>query len=197
VLKFPKFREFAVHSLTSVWPAELESFSKDSKWLEYAAETVTLAREYDVAYVLKRALYELARTPGFTKVQLLQHLYHQDLILSQNNEAKISSSDLRLLSRAREHLSEVWMTVALVPAPEPCGQANGECRGFYKQLLNALGFSVYMHDPISGIVRLMDIANRSWSSKVCRVCLTEKVNYWTNQRMLIWASLDEWLELKQ
>jgi hypothetical protein len=73
VLKFPKFREFAVHSLTSAWSVELESFSKDSKWLEYAAETVTLARECDVTYVLKRALYELVRTPGFTKVQRLQH----------------------------------------------------------------------------------------------------------------------------
>jgi hypothetical protein len=76
-LKFPKFREFAIHSLTTAWSAELESFSKDSKWLEYAAETVTLARGYNVACVLKRALYELVRTPGFTKVQHLQHFeYH-------------------------------------------------------------------------------------------------------------------------
>jgi hypothetical protein len=67
-LNFPKFREFAIHCLNEAWPSDLENFVVGFKWHEHAAETVTLARTFDVPSLLKRALYELLRTPGFSKV---------------------------------------------------------------------------------------------------------------------------------
>jgi hypothetical protein len=67
-LNFPKFREFAIHSLNEAWPSDLDSFIVGLKWHERAAETVTLARTFNVPSLLKRALYELLRTPGFSKV---------------------------------------------------------------------------------------------------------------------------------
>jgi len=68
LLEFPKFREFAIYCLDEVWPSDLGSFAVGSKWHEYAAETVALARDFNVPSLLKRALYELLRTPGFSKV---------------------------------------------------------------------------------------------------------------------------------
>ena len=70
-LKFPKFREFAVHTLTNAWPDDLRGFSIQLKWPEYAADTVSLGRQYNISGVLKRALYELMRTRGFTSVSSL------------------------------------------------------------------------------------------------------------------------------
>jgi hypothetical protein len=68
ILDFPKFREFAICCLNNAWPSDLDQFAVGSKWHEHAAETVALARDFDVPSVLKRALYELLRTPGFSKV---------------------------------------------------------------------------------------------------------------------------------
>jgi hypothetical protein len=68
-LEFPKFREFAVHTLMNAWPDDLERFSIPLKWPEYAADTVSLGRQYNIPGVLKRALYELMRTRGFALVR--------------------------------------------------------------------------------------------------------------------------------
>jgi hypothetical protein len=72
-LDFPKFREYAIHCLDEAWPSDLANFAVGSKWHEHAAETVALARNFDVPSVLKRALYELVRTPGFSKVCQSNH----------------------------------------------------------------------------------------------------------------------------
>jgi hypothetical protein len=69
ILDFPKFREFAIHCMNEAWPSELGSFAVGSKWHKHAAETVALARAFNVPSVLKRALYELLRTPGFSEAR--------------------------------------------------------------------------------------------------------------------------------
>lgn len=67
-LKFSQFREVAVHYLEEAWPNALADFDVQLQWPEHSAKIVLLAREYNVPSILKRALYELLRTPGFTKV---------------------------------------------------------------------------------------------------------------------------------
>jgi len=177
-LKFPKFRNFAVHSLTNAWPDDLDKVADDGKWLKYAAETVTLARDYDVPSLLKRALYELLRTPGFTKT-----------------DADISQHDLRLLGKAREELSAAWLSIVIVEH-HSCVRTTKQCRGFFKQPSLLHGIIRYMHDPIVGLEYLQKCADGLWTSTICGSCKVEKARFWKETRTSIWAKLDLWLELK-
>jgi hypothetical protein len=68
VLDFPKLREYAVHCLMDAWPVQLEKFSVTSKWLEYSAAALQLAKDCDVPIIRKRALYELVRLASLPEV---------------------------------------------------------------------------------------------------------------------------------
>ena len=69
MLQFPQFRAFAIKCLEQAWPSSIECRTIPCKWVEFAADTVTLARAYDVPSILKRSLYELLITPGFKIVR--------------------------------------------------------------------------------------------------------------------------------
>jgi hypothetical protein len=64
-LEFPDFRAWIVRHFNERWSDNLSNLTTER--LENAAETISLARQYDVPGVLKRAFYEVIRTPGFGK----------------------------------------------------------------------------------------------------------------------------------
>ncbi|KIM80535.1 hypothetical protein PILCRDRAFT_822256 [Piloderma croceum F 1598] len=147
-LNFPKFREFAIHCLNEAWPSDLDSFVIDFKWHERAAETVTLARTFNVPSLLKRALYELLRTPGFSK----------------DPANDLSKDDIIILSRAREHLSHAWIKAAIIPDSKPCVQSLQTCAGIQqRQLLVTNGISAFNYDPIRGLVCAAGIPESGWN----------------------------------
>lgn len=78
VLQFPSFRQFAIHKLEEAWPCRLEEFTVALPWIGHAAETVALARDCSVPGVLKRALYALVMTPGFSSVRLSLPVHRSD-----------------------------------------------------------------------------------------------------------------------
>lgn len=62
-LDFPDFRNWVTLWFESNWSDSLGDLTNER--YENAAETIVLARQYNVTKVLKRAFYELLRTAGF------------------------------------------------------------------------------------------------------------------------------------
>jgi hypothetical protein len=180
-LQFPKFREFAVHCLTSAWPSELENFSIETRWLNYAAETLSLARRYEIPSILKRALYELLRTPGFSK-----------------QIDKIAQSDLILLAKTREKLVLTWLC-ATIPEDashhQPCVALTSTCIGLDRQYLTSKVISAYLHDPIHALQSLINEFRNFHADHICEQCIAAKIDILKNNRAKIWADLDDWLHL--
>jgi len=187
VLDFPKLREYAVHCLMDAWPVQLEKFSVTSKWLEYSAAALQLAKDCDVPIIRKRALYELVRLAS----------------LPEDAMGHLSKSDISLLSQAKEKMSNEWWSTMLKEKRVACGQkrtpggTSPECSGFpaMRSTLprNADFLIQRAKDPISGLQEAIDAPWRP----VCQSCVEGKRSDWRKQRMKFWAKLDDWFELKE
>jgi len=187
VLDFPKLREYAVHCLKDAWPDQLEEFSVSSKWLEYSAAAVQLAKDCDVPDIRKRALYELVRRPGFP----------------ENATNTLSKSDISLLCRAKENVGDEWWNVMLKEKRVACVQKRPQggtslaCLGFppMRSTLprNAEFLIQRAKDPISGFQEAIEAPWRP----VCQSCVEAKRADWRKQRLKFWSKLDEWFELNE
>lgn len=63
-LGFSSFRDMASHMLKDTWNPNLSAYCPGSA-IDYAVDTIILAKQHNLPYVLKRAYYELLRSPGF------------------------------------------------------------------------------------------------------------------------------------
>jgi len=197
VLHFPQFRAFAVKCLERAWPSSIKCRTVSCKWKEFAADTVTLARAYDVPSILKRPLYELLITPGFK-------------IASTD---KISSDDMHLLATAREQLCAIWHTTIaeeMSIEPSTCSKhkpkmtyedAYSSSRVFHiqhkKHAITTM--TAYLMDPISGFDAILQLLPKPYDDSAtswCLKCIDEKQTSLNNRSMEIWDTLDQWLGLK-
>lgn len=60
-LDFPLFRDYAAKTLETIFSDNLDHLSTEQ--IPYAAQAVVLGRRWNLPRILKRAFYELARTP--------------------------------------------------------------------------------------------------------------------------------------
>ena len=142
-----------------MWTADLSDLSHT---LDYAADTVLLARQCSVSSILKRALYELVISEGFK--QSVPDQIEPDLEDS-DNQSVLSSSDVSLLVRTREQLTTFWMRKA-IPPPQPatcksprnspvyqtCAMTRRRTHELYKNLIHdSKTFERYRCDPIWGL----------------------------------------------
>ncbi|KAF7290779.1 hypothetical protein MIND_01318800 [Mycena indigotica] len=99
ILKFHRFRDWAQRFIQSSWLPSLEALTPTV--IPHATQVVSLGREVDLgpsgAAIIKRALYELLRTPSFGQKP-------------EQMPSMLQSTDLIALTRAREHLDTIWYT---------------------------------------------------------------------------------------
>lgn len=125
---------------------------------------------------------------------------YTDPLPYQNASEKLSKADLILLSSAREHLSQAWLSTVIVRDINPCIQSNTSCAGIQKaQILVPEGISNYLHDPIVGFLVAIHhtIELNKTLNVVCKPCVNEKVLVFMKERTEIWSKLDQWLQLER
>ncbi|KAF7979768.1 hypothetical protein HWV62_40790 [Athelia sp. TMB] len=205
ILQFHSYRQFAIHMLEEAWPSSLAQFSVAIPWPEHAAAAVALARDCSVPQILKRAIYALLMTPGFSNTTDIEML---------------SAPELLVLCRAREYLSKAWIMAAIVPDSNPCPAAlpppisptvprnphlkqlpasvpTRGCIGVQThQLLTPVGLANFVHNPISGLVAVAAVVvTLKEQGILCDVCHDRKWHELMSRREEIWVELDEVLGL--
>lgn len=130
-LRFGQIDALATYKLTNMWPGDLHKLSPLRT--PHAAETVVLARMYDLPAVLKRAFYELLRSEGFAQQSVVGPSSNTpadspstEVTLDGSRlvgKAKLSHADLVRLITTREKLSLAWTLLVGTPpssASLPC-----------------------------------------------------------------------------
>jgi hypothetical protein len=174
-----------------MWPTSLKSVTVTG--IPFAAESVTLARQCNIPSVLKRALYELVRVEGFGA----------DNGDRGESLPRISSGDYILLLRAREKLTNIWITAAACPSNlRACASGNVECTSnkpklrdyTLMKLIHRTGFfKDHIYDPVCGFRALIDAP---WAEEgFCQYCVDKRKRVWTNEREALWKDLDLWFGL--
>ncbi|OBZ65021.1 hypothetical protein A0H81_14972 [Grifola frondosa] len=211
ILGFSNVLAFSVHLLRAMWPADLERLS--STPTPHATETTVLARQCDVPEVLKRALYELLRTPGFG----------QDVSLylegEEGGSARLSPSDILRLVTARDALQREWITLTRdpphpsalpcqlqkipadaldperVPAREQCAAAwSAGVKSWTADVLQGDIFKSGFTDVFEGLEKLIEM---DWKGMgFCVGCVVARREAWREVKAELWKKLDGWLGLQ-
>ncbi|KAK0221397.1 hypothetical protein IW262DRAFT_896341 [Armillaria fumosa] len=194
-LSFDRFLDWATRYLEEMWPSSLCKVTLDP--ISHASDTVILAREWGLKSIRKRALYELVRLAGFGQ--------DDDSDDESDHSSAISSSDYRLLVRAREMLTSAWTTriatatfgveTKCVGNVEGCTAADVSLvASRHQEMVVASGlFETFLRDPICGTRALMEL---DWAKAgYCRACVDQRIVVWGKARERMWEDLDMWLGL--
>jgi hypothetical protein len=212
------FKPRAIRFFKILWPETLASVTKISTPQALpitAIEAVVLARTWQVPFVLKRALYEIACLEGFG---------------TQNKgRGTLSCSDITLLVTVREKLSSLWISMAAIPLydlrvctsipsvrddevkpgdfADSTAPPNGllqthrctttdsdRAQKSHTRLVHTSGiFKNYLNDPIRGF-RIL--AEASWlEDGFCEQCVAKRQTRWLGEREKLWNDLDNWFGL--
>ncbi|KAI0086015.1 hypothetical protein BDY19DRAFT_895481 [Irpex rosettiformis] len=202
-----------------MWPDELSCVTPTH--LPHPAETVIIARKHNVPSLLKRAFYELLRTEGLAKVNLLPEGHTSPEGSDIIGCAKLSDADLLRLLDGREKLGLAWVsfagsapTDALEPCPlqtpglgsqnnvhdpetterDRCAEAWRNNVLIWSEKVIGSGFlKQWMLDPICGLERLADL---DWSDAgFCESCVGARQELCQRKREEIWENMDTWFGL--
>ena len=222
-LDFYKFRAFAISYLEKMWPNELEDAFTS---INYAADTVFLARRWNINSILKRALYELVISEGFKQSEMDQ--IDPD-IEDRENQSVLTVFDFSLLVHTREQLTKFWMQ-KVIPPPQPdtcqsprkssayqtCAVTRRKTHELYKILFHdSKIFERYRDDPILG---LRILRNAPWTEGevwpgwthpqeelllstnevgyLCSVCAEKWKAIWRGEMTKLWSDMDIWFKLR-
>ena len=179
--------QFSERLLREIWSSDLCHVTCVP--VPYAQETVLIARELDIPEVLKRALYELAR--------------------SKDPRDKLSLDDLRRVRAAHGELQIAWAgfvwSVPNAHAFHCAGRPDSKAP--YGGCMAAAGHDRFQtwrdvleeeelfspSDPLYALQRLAEI---DWSCRgYCPSCVQARREAFTRKREEWWSKLDQWLEL--
>ncbi|KAJ7226822.1 hypothetical protein GGX14DRAFT_347395 [Mycena pura] len=196
VLKFTRFRDWAQRSFQDMWPPSLSALS--IAVVPHATEAVILGRSWGLPSILKRALYELLRTPGFGQ----NKEYEVQSRPKASTSARLQPADIMCLVRARECLDVVWYAATSFDVfSQPRGHAREwerRCTSVkyetYKRLVHDTGlFVTYRFDVLCGLETLAQI---DWDNEsapdeeVCPLCASRMRERWHMDREQAWETLD-------
>lgn len=217
-LSFIKLRTWAVRVLERMWPDKLDELYADT--IPHAAATVALARQCDIPRVYKRAYYELLRAPEFGQGALedgdkadennpdqLSLVDYRRLVKAREGltiawvaaAAKVPDLGCRHSPKTkvpRDSGAGSSAATAAAPPPGPaCLSTNlSNADTEWVDAVHESGvFEQYLHDPILGMVELMDL---DWAaSGWCAECTVAWYAAWKKQKEKLWQNLDLWLKL--
>jgi hypothetical protein len=172
-----------------MWSPALADLSTTT--IPFAKESVLLARQCSsIRPILKRALYELVRADG----------------LGQDEDEDIDSTDERkLLLKARERLTSIWVASAaslpgeFLTCSSKSAQERAVCVTRNLKLTNKAHaklkpiFEQYKWDPVCGFNALIEAPWRV--EGFCEACVILRKITWQNEQKRCWTNLDKWFEL--
>ncbi|KAH9835033.1 uncharacterized protein C8Q71DRAFT_138270 [Rhodofomes roseus] len=209
---------FASREFTDAWPAGLRKLepSPTDDQQNFARETIKLARRCNIPSVLKRAFYELLRSPGFMQVDDNTNLMGDDE-WAQDPQRALSYTDLLRLIRARGHLQHAWVKAAQPPIPSslPChleaipevnldeaqkpvrdgcrAARNKSATWWMEQVIQAPLFEQGLLDPFTAMEELYEV---DWAELgFCAGCVNARTEQWEEEQVRLWDELDQWLGL--
>lgn len=219
-LRFSQLDAFATYKLCTTWTSELQRVSPAR--IPYAAETIILSRMYNVSAVLKRAFYELLRTPGFDQQDVMPRTAGDATLDGSEiiGRAKLSHADLVRLTTVREKLLLAWTLIVgsapntssfrcplqvevALPLDDPISEARervrSRCAEAWKNNVaiwaeKVLDSGFYETWMYDPICGLEHLAAMTWSETgFCVSCIRARQSVWLKKREEIWGSLDIWL----
>lgn len=216
-LEFHQFKAFAISCLEHKYPNRLDKLTTNR--VEYAANTVQLARQCNVKSVLKRALYELVRAEGFRQETVLNTDDNHDEE-ADSNQSALTIFDHSLLVHAREQLTTFWFGKVFPPPAiigcqnpryNPCAANWGKSPSIYKRLIiDSKIFEKYRYDPICGLDVIINAPwcrGETWpptcgvdlpiieNDHLCRACAQKWRSSWREEKSMLWSKLDAWFQL--
>ncbi|GBE86563.1 hypothetical protein SCP_0904420 [Sparassis crispa] len=210
-LSFSKIVEFAIHFLRPMWPSDLSLLSPERK--PHAAEMVVLAQKCALPEMLKRAYYELLRTPHFSQWEDSDEDMYADDAAEARGHHHLSNADLMRLIIAREKLQRTWLHIAckaLDPSTLRCSLSQTEggrpvllrCRVARGESLESWTVAIKqepvleegMFDTICALQKLIDM---EWGKLgYCTGCIDARKEMWKAQKEKLWRDLDVWLDVR-
>ncbi|KAI0363513.1 hypothetical protein BV20DRAFT_975612 [Pilatotrama ljubarskyi] len=195
-LKCESVTKTAKHALLELWKDELPHKHAPLRPYNDAISAIDVARKFDIPEVLKRALYELLRSPAFwSALNGNRHLVDP-----------LSESDLLNLHEARYVLQREWRALVLTPPfakpegsrcrslrttrPIKCLYTGGDGRvAFWRShIVDLEEWEKGAVDPIRGVDALKD-AVQGMKNTWCGRCLNERKEAWEAARVRWWVPL--------
>ncbi|KAL4246126.1 hypothetical protein ABKN59_008981 [Abortiporus biennis] len=201
-LSFNVPKAFVTKTLVDMWPSDISSVT-DTR-IPHAAETVVLARKFEMEQVLKRSMYELLRTDGFGQVKTNEDHTSQDG--EDDRNISLGTADLLVLISAREKLQREFISIADAPLTMPCRSRQEESRAqcsdarakqaqtWKEEVKKRLIVENGLLDPLCALEKLS--SEIDWAKfNFCDVCVAARTTFWERKRKVLWHKLDEWLGL--
>ncbi|KAG2109709.1 uncharacterized protein F5147DRAFT_149803 [Suillus discolor] len=202
-LRFETYRTWAVRVLEHTWSSSLEDLTPEPK--EDAAGVIILARSCGLNGVMKRALYELARTRRIS-------LY--DDVLGQSVLPQIGRADERCVGLMKELLVTTWSEVAVRidtfpcrdqpfsnkirrvslverdwDSPDKCPPQTTQQVTWNERVHDSGLYTKFLFDPVCGAQELINIPwkEESW----CADCVRSRRAAWRKMQQDLWTEMDK------
>ncbi|KAL0953097.1 hypothetical protein HGRIS_004368 [Hohenbuehelia grisea] len=188
-LEFASYQAFAVSALNNFYPdtaLNIPKFNAKAPVYSHAIDVMRLGRENisQLAGVLKRTFYELARAPG----DLLR-------FCGQGTTAA-SFNDICRLGTVKQHLAYAWLTLATTAHWKATNCSGGDsCRiNKFQSHLRKNYVLQCGNDPLYGIEKLLSEAD---SLEACAECLAAWRASLEDRRNGIWEDLADWIDMPE
>lgn len=175
--------------MEKMWSNDVQHLTAEK--IPYATQTVILAQDYNLQNIMKRALYELVRSPGFGQ--------DDDTNFDPTATESLPIETYRMLVKAREELSSMWLSAAINPVPITPHHCTSKLNR--QIMVTSLVYDSgllrdYIHDPICGFQALIDL-KRGDVGGYCEDCADKRRKGWLRAKCIVWDMLGVWLELDE
>ncbi|KAG1809987.1 uncharacterized protein HD556DRAFT_1522406 [Suillus plorans] len=204
-LRFETYRTWAARVLEQTWSSSLEDLTPEPK--EDAAGVIILARSCGLNGVVKRALYELARTRRIS-------LYDYNDVPGQSVLPQIGRADERCVGLMKELLVTTWSEVAVRidtfpcrdqpfsnkirrvslverdwDSPDKCPPQTTQQVTWNERVHDSGLYTKYLFDPVCGAQELINIPwkEESW----CADCIRSRRAAWRKMQQDLWTEMDK------
>ncbi|KAJ7455120.1 hypothetical protein FB451DRAFT_1099431 [Mycena latifolia] len=192
--KFAKFLAFTRQYLLEMFSENLGHL--DARVVPNPTAAIILGREWNLPRILKRAFYELIRTPPHDPT----YLDGEDDTAFAHHLQGLDVQDVIRLTDAQKHLTAAWLA-ALSPSGPPCpcmpscaaakrsGITNGAVLLGRDQLLQK-----FQYDPIRGLEALRGVR---WirTYAFCEACAGTRNASLRAKKEELWSDMDRWLDI--
>ncbi|KAI0322561.1 hypothetical protein OF83DRAFT_649169 [Amylostereum chailletii] len=210
-LAFPDLFHWAVIRLENMWPADPPC--TPGHVLPHAIETIILAKQYNVPRVLKRAMYEAARSPLYGHSRDNNNGVQNADVSTSTTRAQLSPEELLAIINASHQLSHAWMDIVSRPpkaflcthrpvdsttnppqSPSPKAHSETVVLRWSSVVLGSGLSRQFLNDPILGLTALRK--NVRWKEHgFCERCVADARDVWSAHQRELWKNLDGWFSL--
>jgi len=208
----PSCKAWALARLECDWPFDLETFCTDSALDKYSIGIISLARECNIATLLKPAFYRSLYRAALDINACIEDLpsgdgeYDHDVVRWDPDECMLSLDDTVRAISLQEYVTREWRALSFKPplfnsflsdkmvhkSQRPCDEV---LERIWHPNVTESDWAYVTWDPLRNLQKLIDI---HWEEKgLCEICAGKCRELWRGQRIRIWKEIDTKLEIKE